>query len=269
MKKALHEIENKVKLVDIVIELVDARAAFSSRNPLLDNVINNKPRLLILSKSDLADDEITKAWKKYYVDKGYLVLEGNITKKSILNSVVFQCEKLSKTKREKEIRKGMKPQPIRIMVLGIPNVGKSTLINSMTNSSSASVQNKPGHTRSEQWIRINKDFELLDTPGVLPMSYKDDLISKNIALIGSIRDDIIPIDSLSRFLLSIFRSSYPHALEQRYGISDIVSDDETFKKIALRRGLLTAGEADINKAQLLLLNEFKNGLLGKFSLEKI
>ena len=269
MKKALQNIEEKTKLVDIIIEIIDARAPLSSHNPIFDTILKSKPVLIVLSKSDIADETITRKWIEYYEKIGFTSIAGNLTSQSFSKKIGIKCEQLSFAKREKEKKRGMKPQPVRIMVLGIPNVGKSTLINTLTHSSSASVQNKPGLTRSEQWIRINKYFDLLDTPGILPMRFDDGTVSKNVALIGCVKQDILPIDLLSRYLLDILQKYYPKVLQDRYKIDkSIIDHDEIFEKIAFLRGYVSDNKYDIAKSQVLLLNEFKNGYLGRISIER-
>ncbi|MFA5283475.1 MAG: ribosome biogenesis GTPase YlqF [Bacilli bacterium] len=270
MKKALQNIEEKTRLVDIIIEIIDARAPLSSHNPFFDTMLKSKPVLIVLSKNDLADETITGKWIQYYEKIGFTTIAGNLTSPSFSKKIGIKCEQLSFAKREKEKKRGMKPQPVRVMVLGIPNVGKSTLINTLTHSSSASVQNKPGLTRSEQWIRISKYFDLLDTPGILPMRYDDEMVSKNVALIGCVKQDILPIDSLSRYLLNLLQKYYPGVLQDKYKIDHLIIDhDDIFNKIACLRGCMSGGKFDITKAQVLLLNDFKNGYLGRISIERL
>ena len=269
MNKALNEVENKVKLVDVIIELLDARAPVSSINENLEKLIQNKKKIIVLTKIDLADPEATKKWveelKKKYDSILTLDLKNN-SAEAILSKAVIA---LGKDKWAKEMAKGMKPQPIRTMIVGIPNVGKSSLINRLAKRKAAGVQNKPGYTRGEQWIKVNKDFLLLDTPGILPMSYENQKKAANLALIGAIREDILPNEQLGELLLAYLRNQYPSALNDRFGISEIGDRIAVLNQIAEKRKLVdSVGQNDLIRAEALLLKEFKDGLLGKITLEK-
>ncbi len=268
MNKALHEVEEKVKLVDVVIELLDARAPLSSVNEQLEKIIQNKKRLYVLSKPDLADPSQTDKWKQYFQKDGNLVLVLNLTDANSTKEISKAINILGKEKWEKQKAKGMKPQPIRTMILGIPNVGKSSLINRIAKRSAAGVQNKPGFTRGEQWIKVNNDYLLLDTPGILPMNYEDQRKATNLALLGAIREDILPKSDLVNSLLKILKAKYPNSLQNRYGIDEIGEREEVLKAISNRRGIISnKGEIDIAKCENLLLKEFKDGLLGRMTLE--
>ena len=269
MNKALNEVENKVKLVDVIIELLDARAPISSINENLEKLIQNKKKIIVLTKIDLADPEATKMWvdelKKKYDCILTLDLKNN-SAEAILSKAVIN---LGKDKWAKEMAKGMKPQPIRTMIIGIPNVGKSSLINRLAKRKAAGVQNKPGYTRGEQWIKVNKDFLLLDTPGILPMSYENQKKAANLALIGAIREEILPNEELGERLLEYFRNQYPSALNERFGISTIEDRIKVLNQIAEKRKLVdSVGQNDLVRAEALLLKEFKDGLLGRITLEK-
>ena len=268
MKKALNNITEKIKMVDVVIEILDARAPLSSMNPDLESAIKHKKRLAVLSKADLADPEQTKLWSEELKKEFDSFVIANLTDPKSTKIISQEVAKLGEEKHQKEKAKGMKPQPIKAMIIGIPNVGKSSLINRVANRKAAGVQNKPGYTRGEQFIKVNNDFILLDTPGVLPMNYDDKQRATNIALLGSIREDILPNDVLVKSLLYILRKYYPLSLLERYGIDEI-KDDETVKQnIATRRGLLIAGELDIEKAEIILLKDFKDGKLGRITLDR-
>lgn len=268
MKKALNEIEEKIKLVDVVIEIVDARAPFSSINPNLEKAISHKKKLLVISKIDLADEKLSKYWLSYFKNEFSNAIALNLTDPKATKILSDEVSKLGKEKHEKERAKGMKPQPIKVMIIGVPNVGKSSLINRIAKRSAAGVQNKPGYTRGEQFIKVNNDFILLDTPGVLPMSYEDKTKATNLALVGSIREDILPNEILVEYLLKYLKKFYPNSLENRFGISEITEMNEVLNKIAIKRGLLNSGEADLLRAETLLLKEFKDGKLGKISLDR-
>ena len=176
--------------------------------------------------------------------------------------------KLGEEKHQKEKAKGMKPQPIKAMIIGVPNVGKSSLINRIAKRNAAGVQNKPGFTRGEQYIKVNKDFILLDTPGVLPMNYEDKLHAVNLALLGSIREEILPNDELVKYLLKYLNSNYPNSLFERFGVADLSDYMEVAKQVAVKRGLITNGEYDLDRAFFLILKEFKEGKFGRITLEK-
>lgn len=268
MKKALIEIEDKIKLVDVVIEILDARAPLSSINPEFEKRIVNKKRLLVISKSDLADPEETKKWAIYFKNKVNSLLILNLTDPKSEKLISAEVLKLGEEKHQKEKAKGMKPQPIKAMIIGVPNVGKSSLINRIAKRNAAGVQNKPGYTRGEQYIKVNKDFILLDTPGILPMNYDDKEHAANLALLGSIREEILPNDELVKRLLHYLSKNYPNALVNRFDISDLSDPIEVSKQVAKKRGLITAGEYDLSRADFLILKEFKEGKLGRITLEK-
>ena len=268
MKKALTEIETKIKLVDVVIEILDARAPLSSINPEFEKRISNKKRLIVISKADLADPNETKKWEIYFKNTANSLLILNLTDPKAEKLISVEVMKLGEEKHQKEKAKGMKPQPIKAMIVGVPNVGKSSLINRIAKRNAAGVQNKPGYTRGEQYIKVNKDFILLDTPGVLPMNYEDKKRAINLALIGSIKEDILPSDELVKYLLQYLSINYPDALESRFAISDLSDYMEVGKQVSVKRGLITGGQYDIDKAFFLILKEFKEGKLGRFTLEK-
>ena len=268
MNKALHEVEEKVKVVDVIIELFDARAPLSSVNEHLEKVTAHKKKLYIFSKEDLADPIQTTKWAKKFSNADSKVIVTNLSDKNNYNRISSAVIELGKSKWARDMARGMKPQPIRAMIIGIPNVGKSSLINLLAKRKAAGVQNKPGYTRGEQWIKVNKDFLLLDTPGILPMNYENKEKAANLALIGSIREDILPNSDLVSYLLNILKDKYPNALKERFDIETILSQKEVLELIATRRKLLkTNSELDILKAESLLLKEFKDGLLGKITLE--
>lgn len=269
MSKALREIEEKIKMVDVVIELLDARAPQSSINEQLENIVKNKKSLIVLTKPDLADQEQTKKWKAELAKKYDSILVLDLTKGSSSEQIAKGVSALGKDKWDKQIAKGMKPQPIKAMILGIPNVGKSSLINRLAKRKAAGVQNKPGYTRGEQWIKVSNQFILLDTPGILPMNYENHEKAANLALIGSIREEILPLDDLFDMLVKFIKEHYPNALNERFGIASISDDPlEVKNQICLRRKLLNArGENDLARATTLLLKEYKDGLLGPMTLE--
>ena len=268
MNKALNEVENKVKLVDVIIELFDARAPLSSINENLEKLTANKKKLIVLTKIDLADPEQNKNWVNYLKSKYDAVISLDLKKGNAENILSKAVVELGKEKHAKEIARGMKPQPIRAMIIGIPNVGKSSLINRLAKRKAVGVQNKPGYTRGEQWISVNKDFLLLDTPGILPMSYENQKKAANLALIGAIREDILPNEVLGEYLLKLLKERYPDSLSNRFDIKEIGDCLTVLKQIAERRKIVNSvGESDLLRAESLLLKEFKDGLLGNITLE--
>ena len=269
MKKAQIEIEKKVKLVDCVIELLDARIPLSSRNETLSKIVQNKLRLVVLTKADLADEEQTKKWEIYFKNEGSAVIFADLNKSSDIQNIIKNVEKLGEAKQQKLISKGMKPQPIRAMVIGIPNVGKSTLINKLAKRHSASVQNKPGHTKSQQLIKVSNRFELLDTPGILQNSYEDKNKAMFLALTGSIKREILPTEEVAEVAYKYLHEYYFANLKERFSyIEKGDSSHEAFVKIARSRGYLAKGLEDTNKAMEVFLNELKNGQIGRVSFER-
>ncbi len=268
MKKALKEIEERLKVIDVVIELIDARAPISSINPQLEKTIKSKKRILVLTKIDLADPQKNDFWVEYLKKQYDVVLSLDLTQASSNKAIEKAITLLGKDKWAKEKSKGMKPQPIRTMIIGIPNVGKSSLINRLAHRKAAGVQNKPGYTRGEQWIKVSENFLLLDTPGILPMNYDDQKKSINLALVGSVREDILPNYLLVSSLLSFLNIHYPNALKGRFNIDTIGQKEEVLLKICVQRSLVDAfGKPDLLRAETLLLKEFKDGLLGRVTLD--
>lgn len=268
MKKALNEITEKVKLVDVVIELLDARAPLASFNESFETLVANKKHLIILTKPDLADPNRTEYFKSELSKTYDMLLVLDLTSPKAGQEIAKAVNKLGEDKHKKDLSRGMKPQPIKTMIIGIPNVGKSSLINRLANRKAAGVQNKPGYTRGEQWIKVNNDFILLDTPGVLPMNYEDKEKAAKLALIGSIREEILPNNELVHKLLNYLKKHYPKALLSRFGIEEIQDDVLTLTEIAKVRGLLDSnGNYDLLKSETLLLKEFKDGKLGRVTLE--
>lgn len=270
MQKALRALEGYVRVIDLIVEIVDARAPFSSRNPLLDELAGDKARLVVLSKQDRADDEVTKQWLSYFASKGIAAVAGNLTKGKFLGILSKAAAPLMEKKRAKEARFGMKKQPIRAMIIGIPNVGKSTLINNLCGKRKVVVGNKAGVTRAEQWIKLGDEFIILDTPGVLPMNYPDGAQAVRLALLGCMKEEVLPTEDLAYALLGYFKEEYPSALKERFDIEDVCAlpSDDTFYAIAKKRLLMEGSEYSLSKACYLLIKEFKDGLLGCFSLER-
>lgn len=270
MQKAMRQIEEKLKLIDIVIEIVDSRAPQSSKNKFLENLTKTKKRIIVMSKKDLADPSLLKKWEEKYKNENYYPVPCNLNNNQDVNDILKAIQVVGKDKIDRDIRRGMKPQPIRVMVIGIPNVGKSTLINRLSKRGSASTANTPGHTRSQQWIRVDKTLELLDTPGILPPHYDSQKEAINLALIGSMKLETISTSDLVNELLIILRKSHLDKLIERYSLEKVETDFDILEGIAKRRGLLlTQGQYDIEKAEVLLLKEFKEGLIVKTIVDEL
>ena len=270
MVKATREIIERLKVIDVIIEIVDSRAPISSKNPFLEDATKSKKRLLVFSKKDLTDNNKINMFEKYYQDRNYDTILANLNDKKDILEIIKKVQFLGKDRQEKYLKKGMKPQPLRVMIIGIPNVGKSTLINKLTRKNAASVQNTPGHTRAQQWVRINENFELFATPGILPPHYEDKTYSLHLALIGSIKDNILPVEDLYDYLIEFLLKEYPTTLNKRYGIDESLSIHEITNEIAKRRGLLLKGnEYDEDKTKKLVLKEFKEGIITPVIIDKL
>ena len=272
MQKAIRQIEERIKLIDVVVEVVDSRCPLSSKNQYLEKITHNKKRVIVFSKKDLTSIEELKLFEDHYLKNGYYPVVCDLNNPGDINKIKKAIALQGKDITDKYVRRGMKPQPLRAMIIGIPNVGKSTLINRLSKSSSMSVANTPGHTRSQQWIKVDKTLELLDTPGILPPSYEDKTTALHLALIGSMKIENISENELSDYLFSLLKEKYPSYLIERYSLSqeNLSSKEAMFEGIAKRRGLLLPqNELDISKAELLFLKEFKEGLIVKLVLDKL
>ena len=273
MSKALNQISERIKVIDIVIEVVDARAPLSSRNPELKRIIGNKPTLVLLNKKDLAEDELTKFWinKLTSPTSAALAIEANKVNYDLIKSY---CAKLLKEKFEKEKAKGLRPRAIRALIVGIPNVGKSTLINRLAKRKATNVENRPGVTKSQQLIKIDKDFELLDTPGVLWHNFEDKTVGVKLALISAIRQSILPNEDLCAKLIMYLTKYRPNRIASRYKVEErlVENEEDAFNlinEIGKKRGLIKKGNiVDFEASVQIILNEFSNGILGKISLDE-
>lgn len=274
MAKARREISERMKLIDIVIELVDARAPFSSKNPMFNDIIKQKPRLIVLTKQDMATQEKTKQWLNYYQSLGYQAMSVNLKNFNEYQKIIDKCRVVLKEKMEKEKARGLKPRAIRAMVMGIPNVGKSTFINKLANRKATVTGNRPGVTKSQQIIRVAKDFELFDTPGVLWPKFEDLSIARNIALIGSIKQDILPLDELFIYVMEYLTKHYPELLKNRYQLEINLEDEDwivkTFDHIArVRKIKPLRGETDYDRVIELVFSEIYDGSLGCLTWEEV
>lgn len=268
MTKARRMMQENIKLIDIVVELVDARVPLSSKNPDIDELARNKYRLIVLNKADMADPKITAAWQEYYEERGFLVAKVNSQKGSGIKEVKSLIEKACQEKKERDKKRGIKNRPLRAMVVGIPNVGKSTFINSFAGKACAKTGNKPGVTKGKQWIKINKNVELLDTPGILWPKFESQIVGLRLALIGSIKEEILNTTDMAIEFISFLKTSYRGVLKERYTVEEDCSDLEILEEIARMRGCLMKGnQTDIDKAGKILLEDFRALRLGRLSLE--
>ncbi len=271
MTKAKRQMQEDIKLVDLVIELVDARIPMSSRNPDIDELGKNKARLILLNKADLADKQANQAWTEYFEKKGYTVVRMDARSKAQIKPVNHAILEACKEKIERDRRRGIKNRPVRAMVVGIPNVGKSTFINSFAGKACAKTGNKPGVTKGKQWIRLNKSVELLDTPGILWPKFEDQSVGLKLALIGSIKDEILNIDEMSLELIKLLQHhpADAQALQARYELTETEDTVRMLGQIATNRSCIKkGGELDYSKAAALLLDEFRSGTIGHITLER-
>ncbi|WMJ88289.1 ribosome biogenesis GTPase YlqF [Anaerocolumna sp. MB42-C2] len=268
MTKAKRMMQEDMKLIDVVIELVDARIPLSSKNPDIDEMAKNKSRVILLNKYDLADEKHTENWKAYFESKGYYVTLVNSKNGNGVRKVNDVVQNACKEKIERDRKRGILNRPLRAMVVGIPNVGKSTFINSIAGKAATKTGNKPGVTKGKQWIKINKTIELLDTPGILWPKFEDQAVGLKLAFIGSIREEILNIYELSIELINFLLNNYNGYLAGRYGIEENDSAIETLSRIAEKRACrIKGGELDLNKAAGFVMDDFRNGRLGNITLE--
>ena len=268
MTKAKRMMQENIKLIDLVIELVDARAPLSSKNPDIDELGKNKFRLILLNKADLASDKGNAVWTKYFEEKGYFVVKINSRSGAGMKQISATIMEACKEKIERDRKRGILNRPIRAMVVGIPNVGKSTFINSFAGRAAAKTGNKPGVTKGAQWIRLNKQVELLDTPGILWPKFEDPAVGVKLAMLGSVNDEILNIDELSMELIKLLEEHFPGVIEERYQIEKQEEPLKTLEEIArVRACLLKGSELDISKAANILIDDFRSGKLGKLTIE--
>lgn len=269
MKKTMDNIKSSLKLVDVVLEIVDARIPIASRNPLLDEVLGDKPRVVLLNKMDLANESMNKKWLEYFKAKGYEAILIDSVKGTNLNKIESTSRQLLTEKFKKLEEKNLNLKRVRAMIVGVPNVGKSTLINRIANRRSAKVGNRPGVTRQNQWIKTGKDFELLDTPGVLWPKFESEEIGLDLAFTGAIKDEIMDTETLAFKLIEKLNHIDKGIIETRYKIeTEGLSTLETMEAIGQKRGcLIRGGEFDYEKISNIVLDEFRKGVLGRITLE--
>ena len=268
MTKAKRMMQEDIKLIDLVIELVDARVPISSRNPDIDELGKNKARLILLNKSDLAEEKQNDAWVEYFKNKGFSVVKVNSKRGGGIKSIQGVIQDACKEKMERDRKRGILNRPVRAMVVGIPNVGKSTFINSFAGKACAKTGNKPGVTKGKQWIRLNKNVELLDTPGILWPKFEDQTVGLRLAFIGSIKDEILNTEELAAEMIQFMKQHYPGVLAEKYSIEEVEDPYVCLGGIAeSRHCLLKGNELDFAKAATLLIDDFRNGKLGRITLE--
>lgn len=268
MTKARRQMQENIKLIDLIIELVDARVPLSSRNPDIDELGRNKFRVIILNKSDLTTEKSNALWTEYFKNKGFYVVKLDSRSKSGMKAVNDAIMQACKEKLERDRKKGIQNRPVRAMVVGIPNVGKSTFINSFAGKACTKTGNKPGVTKGQQWIRLNKSVELLDTPGILWPKFENPQTGIRLALIGSINDDILNITDLSLKLIVYLRTNYGGVLTEKYGVDENCDPAGILGAIAEKKACLKkGGEPDYEKAAKLFIGDFRSGRIGKITLE--
>lgn len=268
MTKARRMMQENIKLIDLVIELVDARIPLSSRNPDIDELGRQKSRLILLNKADLAENKWNDAWIEYFKDKGYLAVKVNSKKGGGIKNIQSVIQEACKEKIERDRKRGILNRPVRAMVVGIPNVGKSTFINTLAGKACAKTGNKPGVTKGKQWIRLNKGVELLDTPGILWPKFEDQQVGMRLAFIGSIKDEILNTEELAAEFLKFMQQYYPGIIAGKYNIEENGDVYEVLNRIAESRHCIVRGnELDVEKAAALLMDDFRSGRLGELTLE--
>lgn len=269
MTKAVRQMKEDIKLIDLIIELLDARIPISSRNPDIDSLGQNKARLVLLNKSDLADEEQNNKWIEYFKNKGIVALKINSKNKQGIKLINNAVNEACKEKIERNRKKGILNRPIRAMVVGIPNVGKSTFINAYAGRNCAKTGNKPGVTKGKQWIRLNKTLELLDTPGILWPKFDDQQIGMNLAFIGSMNDNILDVTELAYQLIKMLKTLYPNVIKERYNIEGHDDPLDVMYQIAEVRGCkLKGNQPDLEKTGKIVLDDFRSGKLGRITLDR-
>lgn len=270
MAKARRQVQEKLKLIDVVIEIVDARIPVSSRNPMVDELTSHKPRLVLLNKSDLADPAITKEWIVYFESRNWATLVIDAQRGRGIKDIPVKVTELAKPLLDKFKSKGINPRAIRALILGIPNVGKSTVINRLASKKIAKIGDKPGVTKSQQWIKVGKEMELLDTPGILWPKFEDQDVGFRLALTGAIKEEIFDFQETVVFLLDYLKTEYPALLKERYSLTELPDDvTELFDAIGKRRGcLVSGGMVDYDRVAEIVFRDFRQGKLGNISLER-
>jgi ribosome biogenesis GTPase A len=275
MTRAKRQIQAKLKLIDIAIELLDARVPLSSRNPMVDEILSGKPRLIVLNKSDLADPKVTEQWIEYFKYEGHETVAVDSSTGTRIGDIPMKAKEILKEKIDRQLSKGMNPRAMRGLIVGIPNVGKSTLINRLAGRNIAITGDRPGVTKGQQWIKTNYEMDLLDTPGILWPKFEDDLVGFRLAMTGAIREQILNVEDIAFFAVRELAERYWPALKERFDLdtppTDPTDSDEVVRimeDIGRRRGcLISGGHVDLEKASGIILRELRAGKLGRITLE--
>lgn len=267
MAKTKREINEKINLIDIVFEVIDSRIPLSSKNHEITKMIGNKPRILVMTKVDLCDDSVTLKWKKYYEEQGYHVVLVDLLHDKNLKGILDITNKLASSVNDKRKAKGLKPRRVRILILGIPNVGKSTLINRLVGKKATNVGNRPGVTKNLEWIRVNKDLELLDTPGILWPKLEGENIALNLASMTAIKEEILNKESVAIYIINTMLEKYPNQLIDRYKLTKTEDIVEILDEIGLKIGAVKNGETDYEKVYTIILKDLREGYLGKVTFD--
>ncbi|MEG7354314.1 ribosome biogenesis GTPase YlqF [Bacillus inaquosorum] len=270
MAKARREVTEKLKLIDIVYELVDARIPMSSRNPMIEDILKNKPRIMLLNKADKADAAVTQQWKQHFENQGIRSLSINSVNGQGLNQIVPASKEILQEKFDRMRAKGVKPRAIRALIIGIPNVGKSTLINRLAKKNIAKTGDRPGITTSQQWVKVGKELELLDTPGILWPKFEDELVGLRLAITGAIKDTILNLQDVAVFGLRFLEEHYPERLKERYSLDEIPEDiAELFDAIGEKRGcLMGGGLINYDKTTEVIIRDIRTEKFGRLSFEQ-
>ncbi len=269
MAKTKREIKEKIDLIDVVFEVIDARIPYSSKNEDINDIISNKPRVLIMTKTDLCDLDITNKWKKYYEDKGYIIVMLDLINNTNLKELYNKIDPIINELNNKRISKGLKPRRARILVVGVPNVGKSTLINRLVGKKATNVGNKPGITKSLEWIRINDKLELLDTPGILMPKINEMEVAKNLASMTVIKEEVLNIDEIAIYIINKMLSLYKDNIISRYNLTNTDDLIEVLDQIGKKIGAIKNNEVDYDRVYLRVIKDLQEGYLGKITFDRI
>ncbi|XMB86975.1 ribosome biogenesis GTPase YlqF [Mycoplasmatota bacterium WC44] len=269
MQKAKRQMTEKMGLIDVVFELVDARIPLSSTNPYVSEIIKDKPRVVLLNKSDKANEAKTKEWIKYFDSLGIVAVAINSLSGDGVSKITKGAKIALKEKIEKDKAKGLKEKAIRALIVGIPNVGKSTLINRLASRRATKVGDRPGVTKTQQWIKVGKELELLDTPGILWNKFDEVETGYRLALTGAIKDEILPVDDVVIYGINFYKEHHPERIKKRYNVTDLEDPVDVLDQIGKSRGCIRGGQTDYEKVFTLFLNDVRGGLLGRITLDDV
>ena len=267
MAKTKREIKENLQLIDVVYELLDARIPYSSKNKDIDELVKNKPKILIMTKTDLCDLEITKKWQQYYENMGYKVILTDLINNKNIKQIIEVTSSLSDNMNKKRLSLGMKPRKTRVLILGVPNVGKSTLINRLVGKKAAPTGDKPGITKKLNWIRINDKLELLDTPGILEPKLENKEVALNLAALTSIKEEVLDLEQVALHIIDKMLNLYPNTLKTRYNLTNTNTPLIILNQIAKQKGAIKKGEVDYEKVYKIILRDLKEGYLGNITFD--